>query len=131
VVTHQGFHSALLRWLDRLPDGRPILRLDETRYAYVEVDDAELLVTSARWEGERAFVRLNDGSEEELDYRSLQVGDGEALYCAARGGRLTARITTPAYYVLAGRIEPAGEGYALRAAGALFPVRPRRRPAAG
>ena len=106
-VTHQGFRRALLRWLDRLDDGRPILRLDERRYAYVDVEDAELLVLSARWDGDRAFLTLNDGSEEELDYSSLRVGEDNALYCAARGGSLEARIATPAYYVLAERVEPA------------------------
>lgn len=124
VVTHRGFQLALLRWLDRLDDGRPILRLDERRYAYIDVEDAHLLALSARWDGDRAFIRLNDESEEELDYDSLSVGAGDALYADVRGGRLTARITTPAYYVLAERIEDSGSGFALRAAGRLHPIRP-------
>ena len=119
VVTHRGFQRALLRWLDRLDDGRPILRLDERRYAYVDVDDAELLALSARWQGDRAFLTLNDESDEELDYASLEVDADNALYCSARGGRLTARITTPAYYALAERIEETSTGrFVLRAAGA-------------
>ncbi len=122
-VTHRGFRLALLRWLDRLDDGRPILRLDEKRYAYVDVEDADLLALSARWDGDRAILRLNDESEAELDYASLTVGAGHALYCRARGGRLTARITTPAHQVLAARIEEAGPGFALRAAGGLHAIR--------
>lgn len=126
-VTHPGFQRALLRWLDRLPDGRAILRLDERRYAYVDVDDADLLVQSARWDGDRPFVHLNDGSDEELDCNSLEVGDGSALYCRVRGGRLTARISTRAYQVLSRRIEESGAGgFALRACGRLWPIRPRR-----
>lgn len=125
-VTHQGFRRALLRWLDRLDDGRPILRLDERRYAYVEVEDAHLLVLSARWDRDRALVRLNDGSEEELRYDSLYVGDGDALYCTVRGGRLEARVTTPAYYVLAEHIVPGngddGEEFVLHARGQTFAV---------
>jgi hypothetical protein len=124
VVTHRGFQLALLRWLDRLDDGRPILRLDEKRYAYIDVEDAHLLALSARWDGDRAFVTLNDESEEELAYDSLSVGQDDALYCAARGGRLTARITTPAYYVLAERIEEGPAGFALGAVGGLHPIRP-------
>jgi hypothetical protein len=123
AVTHAGFHRALLRWLDRLDDGRPILRLDEKRYAYVDVDDADLLAVSARWDGDRAFIGLNDESEEELDYASLTVGADNALYCRVRGGRLTARVTTPAYYVLAERLEESGDGFALRAAGRLHPIK--------
>lgn len=124
VVTHRGFQLALLRWLDRLEDGRPILRLDEKRYAYVDVDDADLLAVSARWDGDRMLLGLNDETEEELDYASLRVGADNAVYCSARGGRLTARITTPAYYVLAERIEDTPDGFALRAAGELHPIRP-------
>ena len=125
-VTHPGFQRALLRWLDRLPDGRPILRLDERRYAYVDVDDAHLLVLSARWDGDRVFLHLNDGAGEELDYSSLEVGEDSALYCRVRGGRLTARITTRAYQVLSRRIEETSAGgFALRAADRLWPIRPR------
>ena len=123
VVTHRGFQLALLRWLDRLDDGRPILRLDEKRYAYVNVDDAELLALSARWEGDRAILALNDETEEELDYASLAASPDNALYCRVRSGRLTARITTPAYYILAQRIEESPEGgFCLRAAGKLHPI---------
>ena len=127
VVTHRGFQRALLRWLDRLDDGRPILRLDEKRYAYVDVDDAELLALSARWQGDRALLTLNDENEEELDYASLEVDADNALYCRVRGGRLTARITTPAYYVLAERIDESPDGFVLRAAGATHRIGHRSR----
>lgn len=125
-VTHPGFRRALLRWLDRLPDGRPILRLDDKRYAYVDVEDADLLALSARWAGERAILVLNDESEEELDPGTLEHGDGGALYCRVRGGALTARIVTPAYYVLAERIVETAPGvFALRAGGRLNAIRRR------
>jgi hypothetical protein len=38
-VRHEGLRQALFRWLDRLDDGRYILRLDAARFAYVDVDD--------------------------------------------------------------------------------------------
>lgn len=128
-VTHEGFRRALLRWIDRLDDGRPIIRLDGRRFAYIDVEDAHLLAVSARWEGDRVFLTLNDGCSEELDYASLRVDQCDhALYCAVRGGRLEARITTAAYYVLAERIEPAsgvehnepGEAFVLHARGRTF-----------
>lgn len=125
-ITHPGLRRALLRWMDRLDDGRAVLRLDEQRFAYVDVEDASLLATSARWDGDRAILTLNDGSEEELDCASLEVGDDDALYCAVRGGRLQARITTPAYYVLAERVTEAPAGtFTLRAGGHDHPIRPR------
>lgn len=121
-IGHERFRKALLRWLDVLPDGRPILRLDGERYAYVEVEDALLLVLSVRWEGDRAFLRLNDDSEEELRYESLQQAADHSLYCLVRDGRLLARIETPAYYQLAERIEEKDGAYYLRAAGSLHVI---------
>jgi hypothetical protein len=128
-ITHPGLRRALLRWLDRREDGRAILRLDEQRYAYIDVEDADLLALSAHWNDNRAWLRLNDDSEEELDYTSLQHDTNHALYCRVRGGRLTARITTPAYYTLAERIHATDtdeSSFALDANGLAFPIRERQ-----
>jgi len=127
-ITHDRLRRALLRWLDRLDDGRSILRLDEQRYAYLEIEDAHLLVVSARWQDDRAMVTLNDATVEELAYDSLRIADDDTLYCAARSGKLEARVTTPAYYALAERIEETtGGGFALRAAGSSFLIGRRER----
>ncbi len=144
-IKHSGLRRAILRWLDRREqDGRPIIRFDDTRYAYIDIEDAALLVTSARWERDRVWLRLSDDSEEELDYKSLTVGADDALYCLVRGGRLDARVTTPAYYVIAEGIEPiapgdasadapdesrapdSGELFALRARGRRFVIGERQ-----
>ena len=122
-ITHRGLHSALLRWLDELHDGTPILRLDAERYAYVEVEDAPLLVVSLRWNDDRAFAKTNDGNEEELAYASLCVSSDHTMYCRVRGDRLTARLTTPAYYQLVQRIEEDRGEYHLRAIGQRFTIR--------
>jgi len=123
-VTHPRLRQALLRWLDVADDGRDVVRLDDKRYAYVDVEDAHLRATSARWDGDRAIVVLDDGSEEELDYDSLATGPDRALYCRVRGGRLRCRLTTAAYYILAERVIETPNGFALRAAGALHPIPP-------
>lgn len=122
-VTHPRLRLALLRWLDvREEDDRPIIRLDARRYAYVDVDDAMLLVTSIRWDGDRAVAHLNDDTEEELAYDTLAVaGDGTA-YCKARGARLPARLVPSAFLSLAEHIVEQGSGFALEAAGALHPI---------
>jgi hypothetical protein len=123
AITHGRFRKTLLRWLDVLDDGRPILRLDAQRFAYVEVDDAHLLAVAAHWRGNRVFLVLNDGSEEELDYASLCVDPrDDALYCSVRGGRLEARITTAAYYEIATRIVEEDGRFSLRASGNAFPI---------
>jgi hypothetical protein len=124
-IEHDGMRRAFLGWLDRLGDGRYVLRLDAERFAYLEVDDAPLLVTSARWRGDRVYVVTNDGRERELDYASLRTAPDDALYCtvASRFGQpLDARVTTAAYYPIAERIEETAAGFALRAAGGLHPI---------
>ena len=47
-VTHPRLREALLRWLDVRDDGRDIVRLDDKRYAYVDIEDAHLRARSAR-----------------------------------------------------------------------------------
>ncbi len=124
-VTHKRFQTALRRWLDRLPDGRSILRLDEHRYAYVDVEDAHLLVTSVQWQDNRATLLLNDGTSEELAYDTLEQADDSAMYCAVRQGKLTARFLTKAYYQLAENIVATSdddESFSLRAHGQSYEI---------
>ena len=116
-VAHPRLRQAILRWLDVRDDGRDIVRLDETRYAYVDVEDAHLRATSARWDGDRVILHLDDDTEEELDYGSLALGPGDALYSRVRDGRLRARLTTAAHQALAPRIVEDPSGFALDAAG--------------
>jgi hypothetical protein len=121
-VTHDGLRAAFWRWLDRLPDGRFVLRLDERRYAYIQVDDAPFVARSARWEGDRAFLRLSDGGEEELAYDSLRVGEGGVPYVKVRGGRFDARLSTGAWGVVAERLAERAGATVLDAAGGPWPL---------
>ncbi len=120
-VTHARLRQALLRWLDVRADGRDIVRLDDKRYAYVDVEDAHLRAKSARWEGDRCFVLWDDDREEELDYGSLRQAADHALYTKAHG-KLRGRIAGPAYHAVAERIVEAGTGFALAAAGKRWPI---------
>lgn len=109
-VAHHGLRAAFFRWLDRNPDGRYVLRLDEKRFVYLDVDDAPFLVRSLRWEGERAIAVLSDGSEEVLDLSSVRLRDGVA-YATAKG-RFDARLSAAAWSTLGERIvEREGKHY--------------------
>lgn len=121
-VRHAGLRAALWRWLDRNPDGRYVLRLDERRFVYLDVNDAPHLVRSLRWDGDRAWVLLADGSEEELDYATVHLRGSGAAYCKVKGGRLEARISTAAWGTLAERLVEREEGVFLLARGAYFPL---------
>src|SRR4029079_13514746 len=97
AVTHPRLRQAMLRWLDVREDGRDIVRLDDKRYAYVDVDDAHLRARSARWDGDRCFVLWDDDREAELDYGSLRQAQDHALY-AKIDCRLRGRIAAPAHH---------------------------------
>jgi uncharacterized protein len=120
-VTHQRLRQALLRWLDVRDDGRDIIRLDDKRYAYVDVDDAHLRALSARWDGDRCFVLWDDDQEEELDYASLRQAPDHAFYARARG-KLRGRIAGPAHHAVAERVIEQGQGFALRVAGSQWTI---------
>jgi hypothetical protein len=121
AVTHPRLRQALLRWLDVRDDGRDIVRLDDKRYAYVDVEDAHLRARSVRWDGDRALVLWDDDQEEELDYASLRQAPDHALYTRARH-RLRGRIAGPAYHAIAERIAEDRAGFALDAAGQHWPI---------
>jgi len=124
-VKHPRLRQAILRWLDVRDDGRDIVRLDDVRYAYVDVEDAHLRATSARWDGDRVILHLDDGSEEELAYETLRLGDVGAIYCRVRGGRLSARLSTSAQQALAPNLveDPAARsGFSIRATGRLWHI---------
>lgn len=121
-VTHPRLRQALLRWLDVRDDGKNIVRLDEKRYAYVDVEDAHLRAKSAHWDGDRCIVLWDDDQEEELDYGSLSQADDNAFYAKVRG-RLKGRIAGPAYHQVAEHVvETDGGGFALAATGKRWPI---------
>jgi hypothetical protein len=125
AVSHPRLRQALLRWLDVRDDGRDIVRLDDRRYAYVEIEDAHLRALGARWQGNACIVHWDDDTETELDYGSLRQAADHALYAAVRG-RLRGRIAGPAYHTVAERIleAPGADpgGFALDAAGQHWPI---------
>ncbi len=120
-VTHPRLRQALLRWLDVREDGRDIVRLDDRRYAYVEVEDAHLRARSARWTGDRCHVLWDDDQDEELDYASLRQAPDHAFYVRARG-RLRGRVAGAAYHAVAERVVETPGGFVLAAAGQRWPI---------
>jgi hypothetical protein len=120
-VTHARLRQALLRWLDVRDDGRDIIKLDDKRYAYVEVEDAHLRAKSARWDGDRCTVLWDDDQDAELDYGSLRQAPDHALYVTARG-RLRGRNAGPAYHAVAEHIVETPAGFQLEAAGKRWPI---------
>jgi hypothetical protein len=131
-VRHEGLRQALFRWLDRLDDTdqrydvRYVLRLDQKRFAYIDVDDTPLVVRALRLPRDGAVaLQLSDGAEEPLDPATLTVDEQGVLRCWVRGGRIEARLATSAAAVLAERITETTQGPAL-----LWPGHARPQPLA-
>ena len=118
-VLHEGLRAAFWRWLDRNPDGRHVLRLDERRFVYLEVDDAPYLVRSLRWEGPRAWILLSDGSESALDCATLRLGPTGIAYAIVKRG-LTGRLSSSAWSALSERMTSRDGGIWLNAEGGPF-----------
>jgi hypothetical protein len=119
-VTHARLRQALLRWLDVRADGRDIIKLDATRYAYVDVEDAHLRARSAHWRDDHCTVLWDDDQETELDYASLRQAADHALYATVRG--LRGRIAGPAYHAVAEHIVETAEGFAVEATGRRWSI---------
>lgn len=124
-VEHLRLARALHRWLDQLPDGRYIVRIDSQRFVYVKVDDAPYVVRTIRvddtGQASRIFLHLSDETEEELDYSSLTVGPDDALYGRVKG-RFNARFSRQAQHLIGELIAEAHGGFVLRAAGKQWKI---------
>ncbi len=121
TVTHPRLRQALLRWLDVRDDGKDIIKLDDKRYAYVEIEDAHLRALSAHWDGDRCRILWDSDEEEELDYAHLRQAPDHALYTTVRG-KLRGRIASPAYQTVVEHIVEHGGSFFLEAAGQRWPI---------
>ena len=128
-VTHVGLRQALFRWLDRLPppDDRYVLRLDERRFAYLDVDDTPLVARAARIDpAGTIWLALSDGAEEALDPETLTADGSGVLRAWVRDGRLEARLATSAVAALGELLTETPDGRpALRAGGRTVEIPPR------
>lgn len=122
AVTHAGLRRALLRWLDVRADGRPIIKLDDVRYAYVDVDDTPLRVTAVRWDGDVPIAYVDDDTAAPLDLVALTLDADGRLQTRVRDGRLAARLTSAAQQVLLERADERAGVYGVVAAGQFWPL---------
>ena len=122
-IVNQRIADLFSRHVRRSDSGGYMLEIGPER-APIEVDDTPYVVVDVDVEeGETARIRLNDGSVENLDASSLQVGADEVLYCRVKEGTERARFLRPAYYQLAPFISESGASrFELRLAGIAHPV---------
>ena len=125
-VLHERLARALHRWLDRLEDGRYVVRVAPDRYAFVEVEDAPFRVLRLQIEPQGMVVELSDGTHEPLDGGSLTVGRDDAFYCRVHHGRFEARFSRGAHNTLGALVDHDGSGFVIRHGARVWPIGPRR-----
>jgi len=108
-----------------------VLRLDDRRFAYVDVDDTPLVVRALRVDDDGVRLELSDGADEPLDPATLTIDGDGILRCQVRGGRLEARLATSAAVALADHLCETPDGPALRVGGRAVAISPRRPRANG
>ncbi len=96
-ITHPGVLANLRANLRKDDEGYFIQTLVRIP---VEVDDVPWVVERIEPRGERLRVRLNDGTEADIDPASLRMGEGGVPYCAVKDGRFQARLSRAATFQL-------------------------------
>jgi hypothetical protein len=123
-IVHEGLRAALFRWLDRQDADSPanashrgepryVFRLDQNRFAHVEVEDTPLVARAVQWIDGHPILMLSDGASEPLDPRLLTVDAEGVLRAWVRNGRLEARLATSAVAGLAGALDEDARGLSL------------------
>jgi hypothetical protein len=100
-------------WVIDLGIDRQAVTVEDTGLVVVAVRTPGQHQSAAEPDGDTIEVRTNDGVVSVLDPTTLEVGDGNVLYCEVdRGQRgvIRARFLRPAYYALAEKIEDSSEG---------------------
>jgi uncharacterized protein len=108
----------------RNPDGTFYLQVAEER-ASITVEDTPYVVKTIEDDTNGAIVLVtNDDEREALDPTTLEVGDGNVLYCRIKGGQFRARFLRSAYYHLSGAlIAEDGERISIVVRGQRYPIR--------
>jgi hypothetical protein len=90
----------------------------------VLVEDTPLVVTGVDGSPEEGFdILTNDGESGPLDCSTLEIGDGDVLYCTVdreERGVMRARFLRPAYYRLAHFVEAGDEGPVIHEKGRAY-----------
>jgi len=65
---------------------------------YLEVEDTVFLVRGAelvRQNEEVFLIKLNDGTEEQLDLTTFRIAEGNIPYCLGKGGKVSCQVFAP------------------------------------
>jgi hypothetical protein len=123
-ITHARTREVLWRSLERVPDGRYLVRIGR-EWASVDIEDAPYVVRGVLAGEDGLTLVLSDGTQEALDPATLSADAQGALHCQVKGGH-RAGFTSAAQVTLGLALEedPDGSGrYLLTLRGTRWPVR--------
>ena len=116
-IINRQIYLYLNQCLTKDASGRYILAMDGEQ-CRLEVEDTPFVIQEvtlgASPEGAPfLWVRINDGTEEELKPDTLRVGKDDVLYCKVKRGQHEARFLRASYYQLAEFLHQDGNKYYL------------------
>ena len=121
-ITHERTWKMFSRTLDRDDQGKYFLRIGH-EFAYVQVEDAPLIVDALRLVDGVVRLTLKDETHEELDPDTLYLTAENVPYCTVRDGKMPAKFSRTAYYELAEFIREEGDGFVLDLGETTHPIR--------
>jgi uncharacterized protein len=115
-IRHRGTYLYNNRLLDVDGEGRYFVDEGSGRL-YAEVEDAPFVVKMVHRRGGEFYLRLNDETEELLDFGSLRMSGENVPYASVKKGRFEARFSRPAYYELMKYADKDGSDYFIELGG--------------
>ena len=115
-IRHRGTYLYNNRLLDMDEAGRFFIDEGSGRL-YVEVEDTPYVVRMVDRRSEDIYLRLNDETEEILDFGSLWLSSENIPYTKVKKNRFEARLLRPAYYELMKHARKEGNGYFIELGG--------------
>lgn len=115
-IRHRGTYLYNNRLLDVDREGQFFIDEGSGRL-YAEVEDAPFVVKMIHRRGGEFYLRLNDETEEALDFGSLRMSGENVPYAMVKNGRFEARFLRPAYYELMKYADKDGSDYFIETGG--------------
>jgi len=93
----------------------------------ITVDDVAIFVRGIKNRNGHVVLKLSNGLEENLDISSVDVGEGNQLYCLTQNGDVPAKFERKVYYELMKNLKEIDGYYGLEIGGLFYPVQSVKR----
>jgi len=130
LIDHAGMATAFASWIRRHPDDGRFILTNGYDWTYFTVKATPFFVRHVDIGGpgakRHATLLLSDGTEEELDTRSVTVDSAGILHAFVKAGSFEARFLPAAQSAMVDLLEESSDGSpCIMQDGAAFPIKPR------